>query len=177
MSGPGDFWRRPFGEQPPALRLALGAAAAAAIVLLAVLATTGGKRSAPTASPVLTEEGHDKAEEDRSPIDRGALARAEATARSFARGYLAVLYGRAEAAAIGGTTDALRRRVDRELIRVPPTRAKLRPRIVALRLFPRGSTTATAEALVDDRDAPRYPVRFLLGARGQRWVVTTLLND
>ena len=173
MSPLGDFLRRPFGEQPLSLRLAVGVSVAGGVAASIAVATGGEDRPAQAPSPVLT-----RPERDAPPlVENTQLPRARASARAFAQSYLEVLYGRAEAEEIVSATDALRRRVERELIRVPPTRAELRPSIVALRVAPHDATTATAEVLVDDADAPRYPLRFELSAARGRWLVWTLLND
>ena len=173
MSALSDFLRRPFGEQPLSLRLAPGVLLVGAIVVSIAVATSGNDDPEPAPSPVLT-----RPERSTPPLTQNAqLARARASARAFARSYLEVLYGRADAGEIEKAPAAFRRRVERELIRVPPTRAELRPRIVALRLKPRATTTVTAEVVVDDGDAPRYPLRFELSAPRGRWLVTTLLND
>jgi hypothetical protein len=169
------FLATPLSEQAVAFQLVVAAAVIAAIVVVLVALAGGGDGGEKDHGSLITTEA--PGDERPSLIDPTQLARVRETAQRFARGYAAVLYGRGRVSAIERATAKLRREVEREIVRVPPTRTELHPRILRVRVTAQSAARAIATATVDDGAAPRYPVVFFVDARAGGWVVTRLAND
>lgn len=108
---------------------------------------------------------------------RDVPAAAEAAARRFLRGYLAVLYGRG---AVGDVTDAsepVLRALRRNVRRVPAAQRQRRPQVVDLRLVRQAPAAVLATASIDDGDLAVYPIVFALDRRDGRWIVARLSDD
>jgi hypothetical protein len=143
---------------------------------LAVLLTPDHRSSPPTAnSPIVTSSP--RTSSPPSPAGRRRLREARRVALRFVRHYSARLYGRWEAAQIRGATAHLRNEIEHGIVRTPPTRVGLRPRIVSVRVTARSPTEAIATATIADSGSPRYPITFYLAARNGRWRVSALSGE
>jgi hypothetical protein len=93
------------------------------------------------------------------------------------RAYVAFLYGRADVGELPGVTGGLRRSLRRSRVRVPPARARRRPRVT--RVWTLRSTPAVVQvsATVDDGDVSPYAIVARVEWRDGRWVVTRTVGD
>jgi len=108
----------------------------------------------------------------------GAPPAAEQSARAFLRGYLAYLYGRANARAIPLASAQVRRALAAHPPRVSPAQRERHPRITALSAQPLASGAISLTATIDDGGVARYPIRVKLARRARSWrVVQLLFND
>jgi hypothetical protein len=128
----------------------------------------------PAPSPLI---GARPVDDQRSPGAPAAPREAHATARRFLRGYLAFLYGRANAGDITDITEPLHEELERSAPRVPPAQRQRRPRVIDLRLTRQAPAAVLVTATVDDGDVAVYPLVFTLDRRGGRWRVSRLAND
>lgn len=102
---------------------------------------------------------------------------AEAAARRFLGAYLAYLYGHAPARAIQGAAPALRRRLQRERLRVSPATRRRQGRVVSLTARRLAGGRLEVAATVADGGVAHYPLGVLLARRGGRWQATALSSD
>jgi hypothetical protein len=118
------------------------------------------------------------------PVVIGAGAREEpsiAHARHlgvrFLRGYVAFLYGRADADELEGASADLRRSLRRSRVRVPPARARRTPSVVRVDAVLQAPGVVQVTATIDDGDLAPYPVTAFVESRHGRWLVTHLADD
>jgi len=122
----------------------------------------------------------------RSPTDERApeaenhstqgLDVAEADARRFLTGYLALVYGKS-----GATIDKLRN-VSPSLLgslrsdsaRVTPAQAQRTPRLVRVAVIRQGAAEALATAQIKDSAGPAYPLILHMQDTTDGWIVTRL---
>lgn len=161
-------------------------AIAGAVVLgtLAILAavTLGGGSNEPREKPVPSSVG---APPDPligtpgrpAPPAQEVPAAADAAARRFLRGYLAVLYGRGAVGDVTDASDPVLRALRRSVRRVPAAQRQRRPRVVDLRLVRQAPAAVLVTASIDDGDLAVYPIVFALDRRGGRWIVVRLSDD
>jgi hypothetical protein len=143
---------------------------------LAALLTPDHRSSPPTAnSPIVSSSRRTSAA--ASPAGRRRFREARRVALRFARHYSACLYGRSEVAQIRGATAQVQNEIEHGVVRTPPTRVGLRPRIVSVRVTARSPTEAIASATIADSRSPRYPLTFYLAARNGRWRVSALSGE
>lgn len=102
---------------------------------------------------------------------------ADAAARRFLRGYLAVLYGRGAVGDVTDASDPVLRALRRNVRRVPAAQRQRRPEVVDLRLVRQAPAAVLATASIDDGDLAVYPIVFALDRRGGRWIVARLSDD
>ncbi len=103
---------------------------------------------------------------------------AEQSARAFLRGYLAYLYGRANARAIPLASAQVRRALAARPPRVYPAQRERHPKITALSAQPLAGGAISLTATIDDGGVARYPIRVKLVRRARSWrVVQLLFND
>jgi hypothetical protein len=112
-----------------------------------------------------------------SPAADAVPAGADAAARRFLRGYLALLYGRGTVRDVTDASRPVRRALRANVPRVPPGQRQRRPRVVDLRLIRQAPAAVLATASVDDGDLAVYPIVFALDRRDGRWVVARLSDD
>lgn len=161
-------------------------AIAAAVVLgtLAVLAvvTVVGGSDRPSEKPVPSSVGAPPdpligtPSRPVSPTDEVPPA-ADAAARRFLRGYLAVLYGRGTVRQVTDASAAVRRALRQSVRRVPAAQRQRRPQVVDLRLVRQAPAAILVTASIDDGDLAVYPIVFALDRRGGRWIVARLSDD
>jgi hypothetical protein len=143
---------------------------------LAVLLSPDQHSSPPTAnSPIVTSSRRTSAA--ASLAGRRRFREARRVALRFARHYSARLYGQREVAQIRGATAHVRNEIEHGIVRTPPTRVGLRPRIVSVRVTARSPKEAIATATIADSRSPRYPITFYLAARNGRWRVSALSGE
>jgi hypothetical protein len=95
----------------------------------------------------------------------------ERAARRFLRAYLPFVYGRGPARAIQPATAALRARLARSRVRVPPAARRRYPRVVALRLRAAAAGRFAVSARIEDGGQARYPIELVAARRDGRWRV------
>ena len=95
----------------------------------------------------------------------------------FLRGYVAFLYGRANADELQGASADLRRALRRSRIRVPPARARRAPGLVRVDAVLQAPDVVQLTATIDDGDLTPYPVTAFVERRDARWLVTHLADD
>jgi hypothetical protein len=95
----------------------------------------------------------------------------------FLRGYVALLYGRANAEELERLSADLRRSLRRSRVRVPPARARRTPRIVRVDAVLQAPAAVQVTATIDDGDLTPYPVTAFVEFRDGRWLVTHLAAD
>jgi hypothetical protein len=115
-----------------------------------------------------SEEGDPPAAAEASP---GDVRAAKLATRRFVTGYLRFSYGQARTGAIDSVSDELRRRLETEPPRVPPSERARQPRIVLVQAEGVSDVRASTLALVSD-GARRYTVRLELERRRSGWLVT-----
>lgn len=92
----------------------------------------------------------------------------------FARLYAGHAYGR-RAPMIGAEGGAVRRALVAAAGRVPPTRRRLRPHLLGLRLaLSPGGHALNATARIDDGRFPPFTIGFTIAPRGGHWLVTSI---
>lgn len=111
------------------------------------------------------------------PSSDAVPAAADAAARRFLRGYLALLYGRGTVRGVSDASAAVRRALRASVPRVPPGQRQRRPQVVDLRLVRQAPRAMLATASIDDGDLAVYPIVFALDRRDGRWVVARLSDD
>lgn len=99
---------------------------------------------------------------------------ARAAARTFFTSYLAVSYGRADAASLRGASAALRDRLRSQQARVPQGVKARTPRVAALRLEPIDTGLVRATATVGDGDVAPYPLFATLRRSHGRWTAVSV---
>lgn len=104
-------------------------------------------------------------------------AGADAAARRFLRGYIALLYGRGTLRDVTDASAPVRRALRESVPRVPAGQRQRRPRVVDLRLVRQAHGAVLATASIDDGDLAVYPIVFALDRRDGRWVVARLSDD
>lgn len=163
-------------ERPRLFALAAAILVAVAIVLIALGPSTSDK-GPPSAPPATTPSAPPAAPAPAAPTPRPVPAAAERSARRFLTGYLRFIYGHGRAAEIDAVTPALRRRLARSRVRVPPAARRRRPRVVGLEAesLPSGAVAVTAE--VADGGVARYPVHLKLRQSGGGWAVVEAGTD
>lgn len=162
------------GERPRLFALAVAILVAVAIVLIALGPSTSDK-GPPSAPPATAPSAPPAAPAPTAPTPPPAPA--ERSARRFLTGYLRFVYGRGRAAEIDAAAPALRRRLARSRVRVPPAARRRRPRVVGLETesLPSGAVAVTAE--VADGGVARYPVHLTLRRSGGGWAVVEVGID
>lgn len=152
-----------------------------ALAVLAAIALVGGSdepREAPVRGPVGAPPDPVIGTPSRPATPAEDVpAAADAAARRFLRGYLALLYGRG---AVGDVTDAsepVLRALRRNVRRVPAAQRQRRPEVVDLRLVRQAPAAVLATASIDDGDLAVYPIVFALDRRDGRWIVARLSDD
>lgn len=118
------------------------------------------------------------------PVVIGAGARREPSitdarhvGERFLRGYVAFLYGRANADELQGLSADLRRALRRSRVRVPPARARRTPRLVRVDAVPGAPAVVQVTAMIDDGDLTPYPITAFVERPDGRWLVTHLADD
>jgi hypothetical protein len=92
----------------------------------------------------------------------------ESVAREFLHGYLAYIYGRAQAARVRGATPAFTHALLARARLVPPSMRARRPRVLAV--HPAGPHDA--KAIINDGGLIDYPLTLQLVHRGDRLLVS-----
>lgn len=95
----------------------------------------------------------------------------------FLRGYVAFLYGRANADDLQGASADLRRSLRRSRVRVPPARARRTARIAHVDVVLQAPGVVQVTAMIDDGDLTPYPVTAFVERRDGRWLVSHLADD
>jgi hypothetical protein len=106
-----------------------------------------------------------------------SIAEARKAGERFLRGYVAFLYGRANADDLRGASADLRRSLRRSRVRVPPARARRTPRLVRLDAVLQAPDVVQLTATIDDGDLKPYPVSAFVERRVVSWLVTRLADD
>jgi hypothetical protein len=106
-----------------------------------------------------------------------SIAHARDVGARFLRGYVAFLYGRANADELEGVSADLRRSLRRSRIRVPPARARRTPRLVRVDAVLQAPGVIQATATIDDGDLTPSLVTAFVEFRDARWLVTHLADD
>jgi hypothetical protein len=158
-----------------------------AAIALALLATpTAGflllrpdralERSTPRASkPALTAPAPSARRHARPLIDPSQLAAARAGALRFGGQYAAYLAGRIAAREIADAAPELIRELRRHPPRITPAQQRHRPTLRRVTVEP-AAATVHAVATLQAVGAPPFQLSFVLEPRGQRWLVTRLLD-
>lgn len=152
-----------------------------AVAVLAAIALFGGSdrlREAPAPSSAGAPPDPLIATRERpaTPVD-GVPPAADAAARRFLRGYLALLYGRGAVSNVTDASEPVLRALRRNVRRVPAAQRQRRPQVVDLRLVRQAPAAMLATASIDDGDLAVYPIVFALDRRGGRWIVARLSDD
>jgi hypothetical protein len=130
----------------------------------------------PPASPLIAPPA--PAEEPSGELlPASQLGAARRVARRFLDDYLAFLYGRAPAAAVGDTSAAVRRELARNTPRIPPAQRNRTPRVIDLAVTAQAPRAVIATATIDDGDVAVYPIVFTLDRQDGRWHVSRLASD
>lgn len=165
-------------------RVHIAAAPVALIALAAMAMTVWGVLDDSGRGSVVRESPQSSAVDSSRPVVIGAAARGEssiAEARNvgerFLRGYVAFVYGRANADELEGASADLRRALRRSRVRVPPARARRTPRLVRVDAVLQAPGVVGVTATIDDGDLTPYPVTAFVELRDGRWLVTHLAND
>lgn len=101
------------------------------------------------------------------------LAAAYRLADRFAAAYARGAYRR-HPPRLPGATAAVGRAVGAAAERVPPARRRLRPRVLALTLQPRGAATLAASVRIGDGHSTPFSVGFTVGRVGSGWRVIAI---
>jgi hypothetical protein len=104
---------------------------------------------------------------------RGGSVAASQLARRFAAAYARGAYRR-RPPRLPGATAAVRRALALAAARVPRSRRRLRPRLLALVLAPQAHGGLSASARIDDGHTPPFSVGFTVARRGAGWRVTAI---
>jgi hypothetical protein len=163
-------------ERPRLFWLAAAILVAAAIVLIA-LGPSSREEGAPSVPPPATAPSPPPRAAPAAPVPPPVPPAARRSARRFLAGYLRFIYGRAQAREIEAAAPALRRRLARSRLRVPPAARRRRPRVTGLEAerLPSGVVAATAEVV--DGGVARYPAHLKLRRAGGRWAVVEAGSD
>ncbi len=181
------WWRRPLADDERRRLFIFAAAGLVALAgVLVVQQATAPERAArpapaplaPLARPSPPAGGGDPGRS--GPSDEGSaryvptqaeVAGVKRAARRFLTGYLPYTYGRSRATRIRSIDLALREELARQPPRVPPTVARLRPRVGAVQTEAVGGERASALAFVRD-GRRRYTVTLGLERVEGEWLVT-----
>jgi hypothetical protein len=106
-----------------------------------------------------------------------SIAHARDVGVRFLRGYVAFLYGRANADELVGASADLRRALRRSRVRVPPARARRTPRLVRVDAVLQAPGVVEMTATIEDGDLAPYPVAAFVERRDARWLITHLADD
>jgi hypothetical protein len=160
-------------ERPRLFWLAAAILIAVAIVLIA-LGPSMSEERAPSAPPATAPSPPPAT---TPPAPAPVPPAAERSARRFLAGYLRFIYGRGRVDEIQAAATALRRRLARTRLRVPPAARRRHPRVVGLEAqrLPSGAVAVTAE--VADGGVARYPVHLELRRTGRGWAVVAAGSD
>jgi hypothetical protein len=163
-------------ERPRLFWLAAATLVAVAIVLIAFGPSTSDK-APPSAPPATAPSAPLAAPAPTAPTPPPIPSVVERSARRFLAGYLRFIYGRAEAGEIEAAAPALRRRLARTRLRVPPATRRRRPRVLELEAqrLPSGAVAIRAE--VADGGVAHYPVHLKVRRVGGRWTVVEAGSD
>ena len=97
-----------------------------------------------------------------------------AAARGFLSGYLALLEGRGSLRELHHAAPTMVQELAADAPRATPAQQKHRSRMRKLAVGSRGATSARADAILQSRGGPPYPLVLYLERRVARWVVTRI---
>jgi hypothetical protein len=141
-----------------------GASLGLALLAFVLVGCSSGDTNTHTGSSLLSGRGGATAAAQLVPAAR--------LARRFAFAYARSIYRR-RPPRLPGTTAALRRDLLAAASRVPPTRRRLRPHVLAVTVRPRGAALAGV-VWIGDGQSPPFSVGFLVRKQGSRWRVVTI---
>ena len=145
-------------SRPLAIAAAVALGAIGVLALLALVGGSGGTRETQVPDSVGAPPDPLIGTPRRPAAPRETVpAAADAAARRFLRGYLAVLYGRGAVGDVTDASDPVVRALRRNVRRVPAAQRQRRPRVVDLRLVRQAPTAVLATASIDDGDLAVYP--------------------
>lgn len=155
--------------------------AVCATVLVVVLDHSEHKRESvrePTGQGIVI--GDKRGRRTHTGSQTAQLHAAERSARSFLGGYLPLIYGRPHARVdeLGHAEPTLVHSLARNPGRVPPTQARLTPRIVSVASVLQAAGAAQVTATIKDQDTPPFPIVMYVDRQADgRWLVARLGDD